>query len=309
MSVVVLAYHEMGCLGLRGLLEHGAEVAAVFTYEDAPGENVWFGSVAELARRHGIPTFTTECINDPEWVERIRALRPDVVFSFYYRHMLKRPIREIPRHGCVNLHGSLLPKYRGRCPVNWQLVHGEAESGVTLHRIVGRADAGDIIGQERVPVGPDDTALDLYRKLLPAAEAVLTRHLDGILSGTAPRVPQDDSQASVFGGRRPEDGRIAWTRPAWEIHNLVRAVAPPWPGAFSDAADGRLMIWRTRLFPGASRPEALGPGHVQRERGHVLVGTGDGTIEILDYAAPEGRELRPGEVLGSDPRPPHEGSL
>ena len=156
------------------------------------------------------------------------------------------PIRAIPRRGCVNLHGSLLPKYRGRSPVNWQLVNGETESGVTLHYIVGRADAGDIIGQERVEVGPEDTAIVLYRKLLPAAERVLRRRLRGILDGTAPRTPQDESQATTFGGRKPEDGRLEWNRSAWELHNLVRAVAPPWPGAFSFAADGRVMILRTR---------------------------------------------------------------
>jgi UDP-4-amino-4-deoxy-L-arabinose formyltransferase/UDP-glucuronic acid dehydrogenase (UDP-4-keto-hexauronic acid decarboxylating) len=99
-------------------------------------------SAAEIARSHGIPVFTTEQINDPEWVDRLRFFEPDVLFSFYYRHMLKKPIREIPKHGCVNLHGSPLPKYRGRCPVNWQVLHGETESAATLHYIVARADAG-----------------------------------------------------------------------------------------------------------------------------------------------------------------------
>jgi len=288
MSVVVLAYHEMGCMGLRVLLKRGADVAAVFTYEDNPAENIWFESVAELARRHGIPTFTTEDVNAPEWVARIRSLGPDVVFSFYYRHMLKLAIREIPRHGCVNLHGSLLPKYRGRSPINWQLVNGETESGVTLHYIIGRADAGDIIGQERVAVGPDDTAIDLYRKLLPAAEKLLHRELAGILTGTAPRIPQDDSQATVFGGRRPEDGRLDWRWPARKIHDLVRAVAPPWPGAFSDGPDGRLMVWRTQLCPAPGAMAPLAPGQMVRDQGRVLVGTGDGLIELIDSAAPDG---------------------
>jgi UDP-4-amino-4-deoxy-L-arabinose formyltransferase/UDP-glucuronic acid dehydrogenase (UDP-4-keto-hexauronic acid decarboxylating) len=286
MSVVVLAYHEMGCLGLRVLLERGVDVSAVFTYEDDPAENIWFGSVAELARGSGIPTFTTEDVNAPEWVARIRALEPDVLFSFYYRHMIQRPIREIPRYGCVNLHGSLLPKYRGRSPVNWQLVHGETESGVTLHCIIGRADAGDIIGRERVAVGPDDTAIDLYRKLLPAAEKLIHRELAGILVGTAPRIPQDDSQATVFGGRRPEDGRIDWRRPAQEIHNLVRAVASPWPGAFSDGPGGRLMVWRTKLCPTPAGVAPLAPGQMARDHDRVLVGTGDGLIELVDFTAP-----------------------
>ena len=246
MSVIVMAYHEMGCTGLRLLLDRGVEVSAVFTYEDDPAENCWFGSVAKLARSRGIPVFTPKNVNEPEWVQKIERLKPEVIFSFYYRDLIRRPIRVIPTHGCVNLHGSLLPKYRGRSPVNWQLVNGETESGVTLHYIIGRADAGDIIGQERVEVGPEDTAIVLYRKLLAAAERVLHRHLRGVLDGVAPRTKQDESQATVFGGRKPEDGLLDWRRPAWELHNLVRAVAPPWPGAFTFAEDGKVMILRTR---------------------------------------------------------------
>ena len=298
MSVVVLAYHEMGCLGLRVLIERGVDVSAVFTYDDDPSENCWFGSVAELARGNGIPTFTAERINDPEWVGRIRSLKPQVIFSFYYRDIIKQPIRRIPQHGCVNLHGSLLPKYRGRCPINWQLINGETESGVTLHYIVGRADAGDIIGQERVSVGPDDTAVVLYRKLLPAAEKLVSRHLDGILCGEAPRTPQDESQATTFGGRRPEDGRIQWGRSAREIHNLVRAVAPPWPGAFSECAGGRLMVFRSRPHLDPESTARLTPGCVTTDAGRVFVATGGGLLELLEYTSPLKRALASGDVLG-----------
>jgi UDP-4-amino-4-deoxy-L-arabinose formyltransferase/UDP-glucuronic acid dehydrogenase (UDP-4-keto-hexauronic acid decarboxylating) len=297
MSVVVMAYHEMGCAGLRVLLDEGIAVSAVFTHEDDPAENCWFGSVADLARSRGIPVFAPENVNGPEWVEKIAAARPEVIFSFYYRRLLKRPIRAIPPRGCVNLHGSLLPKYRGRSPVNWQLVNGETESGVTLHYIVGRADAGDIIGQERVEVGPEDTAIVLYRKLLPAAERVLRRRLRGILEGTAPRTPQDESRATTFGGRKPEDGRLEWNRSARELHNLVRAVAPPWPGAFSFAADGRVMILRTRPR-GDSGVAALRPGEVRIEEEGVFAGSGQGQLQLLEYVAPARRALRSGEVLG-----------
>jgi len=162
-SVVVLGYHEMGCTGLRALLRRGVPVSAVFTYRDDPDENCWFGSVASLATGAGIPVFLTESIHDARWIGHLRALRPDVLFSFYYRHILRRPILEVPRLGAYNLHGSLLPRYRGRCPLNWQLVHGERESGVTLHVMTPRADAGDIVGQERVAVGPDDTAGELIK--------------------------------------------------------------------------------------------------------------------------------------------------
>jgi len=298
MSVVVMAYHEMGCTGLRLLLDQGVEVSAVFTYEDDPAENCWFGSVAKLARSRGIPAFTPENVNESEWVRKIERLKPEVIFSFYYRDLIRRPIRLIPTHGCVNLHGSLLPKYRGRSPVNWQLVNGETESGVTLHYIIGRADAGDIIGQERVEVGPEDTAILLYRKLLAAAERVLHRHLRGVLDGTAQRIRQDESKATVFGGRKPDDGRLDWRRPAWELHNLVRAVAPPWPGAFTFAKDGKVMILRTRPWEKVRPGASLKPGEVRVAEGGVFVGSGHEPLQIMAYVAPSQRALRSGEVLG-----------
>ena len=298
MSVVVMAYHEMGCTGLRFLLDHGVEVSAVFTYEDDPAENCWFGSVAKLARLHGIPAFTPKNVNEPEWVKEVERLKPEVLFSFYYRDLIRRPIRVIPTHGCVNLHGSLLPKYRGRAPLNWQLVHGETESGVTLHYITGRPDAGDIIGQERVEVGPEDTAIILYRKLLAAAERTLRRHLHGVLGGNAPRTKQDESQATVFGGRKPEDGRLDWQRPAWDLHNLVRAVAPPWPGAFTFAEDGKVMILRTRPCERVRPGAALKPGEVRAGEDGVFIGSGREPLQIMAYVAPAQRALRSGEILG-----------
>ena len=297
MSVVVLAYHEMGCACLRTLLRRGVPVSAVFTYEDDPKEGGWFGSVAELARGAGLPTHTTESINDPRWVERIAALAPDVLFSFHYRHLVKQPLRSLPRHGAVNLHASLLPRYRGRSPLNWQLVHGERESGVTLHHMVGRADAGDVIAQRRVAVDPDDDALALYRKLMRAAEALLEEQLDGILAGTAPRTPQDEARATTFGGRTPEDGRVDWRRPAREIHDLVRAVSRPWPGAFADLDGGRLWIWRSAPRAAVPVAPALAPGELWRGAGSWFVATGDGLLELLEFdcSAPGG--LRSGAAL------------
>lgn len=299
MSVVVMAYHEMGCLGLNVLIERGVNVSAVFTYHDNPAENCWFGSVAGLAQAHGIPTFVTTRVNNPEWVERMRSLAPDVIFSFYYRDLLKQPILQVPRYACVNLHGSLLPRYRGRCPVNWQVLHGETESGVTLHYISARADAGDIIGQERVPVGPDDTALDLYMKLLPAARQVLLRHLDGILTGTAPRTAQDHSMATTFNGRRPEDGRIDWRRSARKIHDLVRAVAPPWPCAFSDVEAGRVVIARSKPHADVAGAPSMSPGEVWRDGERIFVQSGAGLLELLDYTLPHRSALETGEILGT----------
>ncbi|HZJ73096.1 MAG TPA: formyltransferase [Planctomycetota bacterium] len=306
-DVVVLAYHEMGCTGLRALLRRGVKVSTVFTYADDPHEHCWFASVAALARQAGIPAILTDTINDEAWVRHVAALKPDALFSFYYRHLVGRPLLEIPRLGAFNLHGSLLPRYRGRCPVNWQLVHGERVSGVTLHVMTGRADAGDIVAQERVSVGTDDTALQLYARLNAAAEVLLDRELGAVLSGRAARRPQDESQATVFGGRRPEDGRVDWRWPRARVHDLVRAVAPPWPGAFGELADGRLMLGRTSLELRSGTPSP-DPGRVAVRGGEVLIGAGDGSLRILEWAAPGGRLLRDGEalVLGPTPLAPQE---
>lgn len=169
MKAVVFAYHDMGCTGIQSLLDAGYDIAAIFTHPDNPGENHFFGSVARLAAEQGIPVWAPEDVNHPLWIERIREMKPDVLFSFYYRNLLGDEILNLAPKGAFNLHGSLLPKYRGRAPLNWVLVNGESETGVTLHRMVNRADAGDIVAQQAVAIGADDAALTLHRKLCAAA--------------------------------------------------------------------------------------------------------------------------------------------
>ena len=177
------------------------------------------------------------------------------MFSFYFRQILKPALLAIPSRGALNLHGSLLPRYRGRCPVNWVLVHGETETGVTLHYMEPTPDTGDIVAQRRVPITDDDTALTLNRKLGEAARELLRVTFPALLAGTAPRMPQDHTRATTFGGRRPEDGRLAWRRPARELYNLVRAVTHPYPGAFTTWAGTKLLVWKARPLdePGERR--------------------------------------------------------
>lgn len=242
-AIVLFAYQDVGYVCLEELLERGANVRALFTHADDPGENRWFRSVAELAQQHGIPVHTPDAINTPRWIEEIRALRPAVILSCYYRQMISTAILELAPLGAFNMHGSLLPKYRGRAPVNWALLHGERETGVTLHHMVARADAGDIVDQQAVSIGATETARDLYPRITAAARLVLARQLDNLLRGTAPRRPQDETQASYFGGRRPEDGRIDWRQSATAIFNLIRAVTHPYPGAFTTYNSRRLYIW------------------------------------------------------------------
>ncbi len=241
-TAVVFAYHNVGVRCLSVLLAHGVDVALVVTHTDNPAETIWFDSVAALAERHGIPVITPEDANDPAVVAQIAALKPDFFFSFYYRNMMKEALLAIPTRGAYNMHGSLLPKYRGRVPVNWAVIHGERETGATLHEMVIKPDAGGILAQQAVPILPDDTAFEVFQKVTLAAEMALDRILPDLLAGRAVAQAQDLSQGGYFGGRKPEDGRIDWTKPAQAIHNLIRAVAPPYPGAFCDTPAGRLVV-------------------------------------------------------------------
>ncbi|HPK53992.1 MAG TPA: formyltransferase family protein, partial [Smithellaceae bacterium] len=158
MKAVVFAYHNMGIAGLEALFRHDYEIAAVFTHEDDPLENCWFGSVKQWAEQRNVPVFTPEEINSRKWLIKIGEFQPDVIFSFYYRKMISSEILAVPAQGAFNLHGSLLPAYRGRCPVNWVLVNGETRTGVTLHYMIEKPDAGDIVGQKEVAIDIKDTA-------------------------------------------------------------------------------------------------------------------------------------------------------
>lgn len=249
MKAVVLAYHNIGCMGIDALLRHGFEICAVFTHKDDPAENIWFDSVTELAASRNIPVFAPEDINHPLWVRRIKDMAPDILFSFYYRNLVKPAMLEIPRAGCLNLHGSLLPAYRGRCPVNWVLVNGEKETGVTLHYMAPAPDAGDIVSQKKVAISNDDTARSLHVKLTKASSDMLNEVLPHIKDGTAPRMAQDHSKATYYGGRRPRDGEIDWTKGSDEIRNLVRAVTRPYPGAFSYLGDKKCLLWTVTQVP------------------------------------------------------------
>jgi len=274
MRAVVFAYHNMGILGIRALLESGFDVPLVFSHEDDPKENRWFGSVTELCREKGILVHTPERVNDPPWPGRIRAASPDLLFSFYYRSMLGKEILSIPRLCAMNLHGSLLPKYRGRAPVNWVLVNGETETGVTLHVMTEKPDAGDIVAQAAVPIAFEDTALTLYGKMEEAAGRLLSGILPMIASGEIPRRRNELEKGSYFGGRKAEDGRVDWTRSAVEIYNLIRAVTRPYPGAFSMLGGEKCLIWRALPIPAEGFPVVPAPGKMVVAGGTSLQAAG-----------------------------------
>ena len=250
-TAVVFAYHNVGVACLNVLLQHNIDVQLVVTHTDNPSETIWFDSVEHLARANAIPTLTPDDPNAAAFVARLQALSPDFIFSFYYRNMLSPVVLATAKRGAFNMHGSLLPKYRGRVPINWAIINGETETGATLHEMVEKPDAGRIVGQQSVSIGADETAQEVFEKVTRAAASVLDAALPGLVDGTAKLTAQDLSKGSYFGGRRPQDGVIDWRAPAESIHNLVRAVAPPYPGATTRIKDELVKITKTKRMPAA----------------------------------------------------------
>ena len=296
--ILFFGYSEVGYEGLSLLLERGDNVVALITHEDNPNEKIWFKTPAEAARQKGIPVFTPASVNTPEWREKIAALRPDLILSVYYRHMIGTKILALPRLGAWNLHGSLLPKYRGRAPINWAVLHGESRIGMTLHRMVKSADAGAVVDQEGVEISPRDTAEEAFRKVLPCARRVLARQMDALLAGTAHETPQDECQVTYFGGRKPEDGRIQWSQSSRQIFNLIRAVTDPYPGAFADVQGARLMVWWAELDTAATVGKRGRPGEVLSVV-PLVIATGDGAMELTrtEWRGAAGQELRVGQIV------------
>jgi methionyl-tRNA formyltransferase len=248
-KIVVFAYSLIGHDCLKFLIENGETISAVFTHDDNPQEYIWFPSVKKLCDLYQIPYFTPLKPNTLEIIQQVQDLAPDLIFSFYYRQMIPQRILDIPPKGAFNMHGSLLPKYRGRSPINWAILKGEAKTGATLHYMVKSADAGDIVDQEAIPITVEDNALTVTEKVRDAAILILKRQINPLKNGTAPRLIQDSCEASYFGGRTAEDGRIDWSWSARDIYNLVRAVSPQphFPPAFAEL-NGKIVSIKQARF-------------------------------------------------------------
>jgi methionyl-tRNA formyltransferase len=277
--ILFFGYSEVGYECLELLLGRGDNVVALITHADNPAEKIWFKTPAVAARAAGVPMFTPDSLTTPEMFAAISDLRPDLILSAYYRNMISTKILGLASLGGFNVHGSLLPKYRGRAPINWAILRGEPRIGMTLHRMVKAPDAGAIVDQEGVDIGPRDTAEQAFRKVLPCARAVLARQIDRLLAGRAEETPQDESQATYFGGRTPDDGRILWHWSTACVFNLVRAVTDPYPGAFTDVGSSRLMVWWAEPNSAAAAGRRGQPGEVLSVS-PLIVATGDGSLEI-----------------------------
>lgn len=280
--VILFAYSEVGCVCMEELIKRRANIVCVFTHEDDPNEEIWFRSVKDMALKNGIPVRTPSKPGEED-IEFCRKLAPELIFSFYYRALIPEDILRLPRLGAYNMHGALLPKYRGRACVNWAVLNGEKRTGATLHVMTEKPDGGDIVDSEAVDIKFTDTALDVFLKVAEAARVITARSLPALEAGNAPRVPQNEAEATYFGRRRPEDGRIDWNKSACDIYNLIRAVTHPFPGAFADIRGKKYYIWKARPASGSAEPGSV------VSVSPLVIGTGDGLLEVLRLQ-PEGGE-------------------
>lgn len=293
MRAVVFAYHNVGVRCIKVLLACGVDIALVVSHEDNPNETIWFESVATLCKEHDIECITPDNPKSPELLKQVQAAKPDFIFSFYYRHMLPVTLLETAKIGAYNMHGSLLPKYRGRVPINWAVLHGETETGATLHEMAAKPDAGAIIAQTSVPILPDDTAYEVFGKVVVAAELTLWNVLPAMLAGKTPKLPNDISKGSYFGGRKPEDGRIDWSQPAQAVYNLHRAVAPPYPGAWTVINGKTFVIGKARLLPQSKLNLPQGLTVVNNQ----IVGVcGDGRAILIQQLLADGKPVSSDEL-------------
>ena len=292
LRIVFMGTPEFAVESLKALVEGNYNVAGVITMPDKPagrGHKIQYSAVKEYALSQNLPVLQPEKLKEEAFLDELRNLKADLQIVVAFR-MLPEVVWNMPKFGTFNLHASLLPQYRGAAPINWAIINGERETGATLHEMLEKPDAGGIVAQQAVPILPDDTALDVFNKVTLAAEMALDRILPDLLAGRAAARPQDLAAGSYFGGRKAEDGRIDWSRPAAEVHNLIRAVAPPYPGAFSDTAQGRLDVLRSLHPTGESGPHDGRPTLFARD-GRLYAECGDGRLLRLLAVELEGSAL------------------
>lgn len=287
---IVCAYSPVGREALEGLVEAGIEVSALYTYPQAQDE-AWFEPPAAFAEAHGIPVRMEPDFNSDQVFETIQRSAPDLLLSFYFREMIQARVLAIPRLGAYNLHGSLLPAYRGRAPINWVLVKGETQTGITLHAMTPKPDDGDIVAQMKIPMDWDETALSLTRKAASAGRVLVRESVPAIVAGTAKLISQRNlGPSTYFGGRKPSDSRLDFTMSAGEAFNQIRAVADPWPNAFLQTeAECLHVAW---ALPSTGN---CPPGHFRFTAEGVLLGFADGALRLHLLRRGDARSARPTE--------------
>ena len=287
MRIVYMGTPPFAVPPLQSLITAGHNVVGVVTRIDKPagrGKVLTPPAVKIAAVQSEVPVFQPKRIREPESVAAIRAMGPDVIVVAAYGQILPREVLALPKYGCVNIHASLLPAYRGAAPINWAIINGEARTGITIMQMDEGMDTGGILAQESIPIGPDDTAGDLTAKLSEQGSRLIIDILARLESGGLTAVPQDNSKATMAPLLKKEDGQVDWTMSAKKIHDRVRGLSP-WPGGYSWLEGKLVKILRTEAIEGVSEPGVLsGNG-----KDDLAVGTGHGLLRLLSIQ-PEGKK-------------------
>lgn len=284
--ILFFGFSDVGYRCLKLLLDKGCDVIGVFTHDADPHEAHWFQTPESLAKENFIRVFKPDTLKTEKWFRKVRYMKPDLILSLYYRNFIPEEIFSLARLGAYNMHGSYLPAYRGRAPLNWSIINGENHCGVTLHTIEKKFDAGEIVDREKVAFGPDEYVGDIQPRVSAAAVRVLERALPSLLAGNPKLEKQDESKASYFGKRTPEDGRIDFSKSAREVFNLVRGVSRPFPGAFAEIGGRRYTIWRAKPledFKGGRAGEIV-------SREPFIIACGKGALEVSECDESPARE-------------------
>ena len=248
-KIVFFGFGDVGYKCLKYMLENDCNVIAVFTHECDTHEKQWFESPETIAKKWGIDVYKPKDINTKKWIRKIKNLKPDLILSLYYRMRIPEEIFTQAQLGAYNLHGSYLPSYRGRAPLNWAILNGENYTGVSLHTLEKDFDTGDVIDRRKIDFSDDEYVGDIQPRVSKTAVDMFADNLPKILSGNVEKIPQCEfeERASYFGKRTPKDSRIDFSKKANDIRNLIRAVSRPFNGAFFDVDNIRYTVWRADI--------------------------------------------------------------
>ncbi len=297
MRIVFMGTPEFAVPSLEALLKSDDQVVGVVTQPDRPkgrGQEVIFSPVKVVCQREGIPVLQPLKMKDPAFLDALREWKPDVIAVTAFGRILPPVILALPPRGCINVHGSLLPKYRGAGPVQWAIIRGERETGITTMFMAEGMDTGDMLLRETVEIRPEDTAGTLAPRLADVGGRLLVETLRRLKAGTLTPERQDDAQATMAPLLKKEDGLIDWTRPATEITNRVRGLSP-WPGAYTYVNGERWTLCRVSV---GEESHNAAPGTVTRvTKDRIDVATGGGTLQILDIQPSNSRRMTVAQYL------------
>ena len=305
MRIVFAGSGSFGLPSLRALIDGGQDVVMILTQPDRPagrGRLVRLGPVKRFARDNDIPLLQTENVNTASAVRRVRGVRPDLLLVIAFGQKIGPKLIEMPTHGAVNLHGSLLPKYRGPAPINWAVINGETETGLTVIAMTDQIDAGDILGQRAAPIGPKETAGQLHDRLAELGARLVTEVVREIPLDEVERRRQNDNQATMAPRLTKADGRINWNRPARDVHNHIRGMTP-WPGALAhlttpDRKKTRLRLTIDRAVVSPVPAAGAAPGTiVDAAADGIDVATARGTVRILELTTAGKRTMTAADAV------------